>query len=161
MDHNFSTGRSLSFDECIILVGLGDYFSGPEVLSLMLVRISSVIPVAWAPAPWWLRHSMLGKHLAGLFLIWPPGDCGHRRLRGKSRNLTVPPSAPTSFRGWRGLIFVIGAVDLYYSVDFFFFYSVNPDELSLIFSPWHNSAVARFTHWAHSLSFASVHHPDW
>ena len=40
MDRNFSTGRSLSFDECIVLVGLGDYFSGPEVLNLMPVRFS-------------------------------------------------------------------------------------------------------------------------
>ena len=56
-------------------------------------------------------------------------------LERQEQELDCPSLRPTSFHGWCELIFVIGAVDLYYSVDFFFFYSVNPDELSLIFSP--------------------------
>lgn len=126
MDRNFSTGRSLSFDECIVLVGLGDYFSGPEVLNLVPVRFSLVSPAAWAPAPWWLwitaqaestslacsSSDDQGTVVTGawevLAFLGSPGIC-----------LSLP-SASTSLHGWCKFIFVIGGVDLYYSVDFFF-----------------------------------------
>lgn len=119
-----------------------------------------------------LNHSSSGKYLAGLFLIWWPRACGHGRLRDlpKSGTWLSLPSASSSFHGWCKFIFVIGGVDLYYSVDFFFLTVWTPmgfpwflvldtmQQFPLKLPLW---SFAKLTHWAHSLSFTSVHHPDW